>query len=154
MVRDYTRVRAGGQYPQHNVAVRLVEGLPHGFILGASFLRKHGSVMGLENGGTSKPAPESPWVLSMSRGGGVASEESIAVIWQAFVKKVVTRTAEETGVGAAMLDKVCAVKPLSEEEEELLEVGRPRATLNGGGASWGRMAARCNESYLCVRRRR
>ena len=50
-----------------NVSVRVVEGLPYGFMFGASFLRKHGSVMNFAEGGGFKPAPESPWVPFMSR---------------------------------------------------------------------------------------
>lgn len=50
------------------VTVRVVEKLPYGFILGAAFLRKHGSIINFGNEGGFKPTPSSPWVPFLTQG--------------------------------------------------------------------------------------
>lgn len=44
--------------PVRRMTVRVVEGQPYRLILGAAFLRQHGSVLNFAGGGGFKPAPE------------------------------------------------------------------------------------------------
>ena len=46
----------------HNIAVRIVEGLPYGFILGARFFYANKSVLNFGTDKGFKPTPASPWV--------------------------------------------------------------------------------------------
>lgn len=68
-IRGSTRVGTGGQ--TRHYSVRVVEGLPCGYILGAFFLGKHSSFIKFVGAGTFKPALQSPWVMFKSCGGGI-----------------------------------------------------------------------------------
>ena len=46
----------------HNIAVRIVEGLPYGFILGARFFYANKSILNFGTDKGFKPTPASPWV--------------------------------------------------------------------------------------------
>ena len=46
----------------HNVAVRIVEGLPYGFIRGARFFYANKSILNFGTDKGFKPTPASPWV--------------------------------------------------------------------------------------------
>lgn len=117
-----------------NVSVRVLEGRPYGFILGASFLPKHGSVVNFAEGGGFKPAPESPWVPFLSCGGGVTSKENNAIGW----KPALTRPGEGTRVDTVTWENVCAFKP--------------RTAIRGGvrGESCGEIVERCSGRKLSL----
>ena len=46
----------------HNIAVRIVEGLPYGFILGARFFYANKSILNFGTDKGFKPTPASPWM--------------------------------------------------------------------------------------------
>ena len=46
----------------HNITVRIVEGLPYGFILGARFFYTNKSILNFGTDKGFKPTPASPWV--------------------------------------------------------------------------------------------
>ena len=46
----------------HNITVRIVEGLPYGFILGARFFYANKSILNFGTDKGFKPTPASPWV--------------------------------------------------------------------------------------------
>ena len=46
----------------HNIAVRILEGLPYGFILGARFFYANKSILNFGTDKGFKPTPASPWV--------------------------------------------------------------------------------------------
>ena len=46
----------------HNIAVRIVEGLPYGFSLGARFFYANKSILNFGTDKGFKPTPASPWV--------------------------------------------------------------------------------------------
>lgn len=96
---------------------------------------KHITFINFVDKGALEPAPQSPWVMYISRGGGIPGKGNILMSWKALDTVVVTRTAKRVGVGAAMWDKACDVKPSSDGEEPL-EVKRPQVSLNEGGIVW------------------
>ena len=51
----------------HNIAVRIVEGLPYGFILGARFIYANKSILNFGTDKGFKPTPASPWVPFLDR---------------------------------------------------------------------------------------
>ena len=51
----------------HNIAARIVEGLPYGFILGARFFYANKSILNFGTDKGFKPTPTSPWVSFLDK---------------------------------------------------------------------------------------
>lgn len=106
-----------------NVAVRVVEGLPYGFIVGAAFLRKHQSVISFAEETGFKPSPDSPWVPFLSFGRQNRRKDKKAVGWHVATKAVRDhvslkhmRKKKDKVVPVKIWDQFCTVRPNQEEE--------------------------------------
>ena len=58
------------------VWVRVVDGLPCGFILGASFFRRNRSTLSFDGKLGFRPSPDAPWVPFVSNGDSIGAVKS------------------------------------------------------------------------------
>ena len=119
-----------------NVLVRVVEDLQYGLIIEAAFLRKNGSVVNFATGGGFKPAPESPWVLSLSSTGALSSKGGQRAMGRQAATKPDKPGTETTAITSkSTWEQFCAVRPPGGEEEPE-EYAAPSTEPSVGSVAW------------------
>ena len=116
--------------------VTVVEDPPCGSIIGAAFLKRNGSVVNFETGGSFKPAPESPWVPFLSSTEAPSSKKGErAADWQEAARPDCSGTKSTAITSKSTLEKFCSVRPPGGDEYPE-EIAEPPTKPNMGSVGW------------------